>query len=423
MDTREKLLCVGIDLCSDYSQVSIYSYGAKEPVSVDFAGAESKYRVPTTVSKMLGKDEWFAGDEAIGSMKIGEAVAVKDILKKAADKNPVRVDDIAVMPIELLSVYFDYLLKTARNAANTEEIGAVCVTLEDFNISVLNVAVKAMEKLGIGRDRLTFASHDESFVYYALSQKQELWNNDVFLFDYGRGGLTARRLYIGNERGVRIAMIHTDGFTEEIPFELCENSISTEYLDNRLRDIAVKLLERKSVSTVYLTGEAFREDLNLPGFIKYICDRRRVFAGNNLYCKGACYQAIELAGGAGPDVMLACPQRITTGIEMKISDRGRDKILRMVKPGINWFEAECEFDFIVDGTEELEIFLSPLDTREKQLVRVPLTDFPKRPRKATRITVSFSFTSDSRCHMMVKDRGFGEFYASSGRVINEELLL
>ena len=423
MDTREKLLCVGIDLCSDYSQVSIYSYGAKEPASVDFAGAENKYRVPTTVSKMLSKDEWFAGDEAIGSMKIGEAVAVNDILKKAADKNPVRVDDIAVMPIELLSVYFDYLLKTAKNAANTEEIGAVCVTLEDFNISVLNVAVKAMEKLGIGRDRLTFASHDESFVYYALSQKQELWNNDVFLFDYGRGGLIARRLYIGNERGVRIAMIHTDGFTEEVPFELCENSISTEYLDNRLRDIAVKLLERKSVSTVYLTGEAFREDLNLPGFIKYICDRRRVFAGNNLYCKGACYQAIELAGGAGPDVMLACPQRITTGIEMKISDRGRDKILRMVKPGINWFEAECEFDFIVDGTEELEIFLSPLDSREKQLVRVPLTDFPKRPRKATRITVSFSFTSDSRCHMMVKDRGFGEFYASSGRVINEELLL
>lgn len=423
MDTREKCLCVGIDLCSDYSQVSIYSYKTKEPVSVEFAESESRYRVPTAVSKMLGKDEWFAGYEAIGSVKLGEAVEVKNILKKAADKNPVRVDDVSVMPIELLAVFFDYLLKTAKSAAGTGEIGAVCVTLEDFNISVLNVAVKAMEKLGIGRDRLTLASHDESFVYYALSQKQELWNNDVFLFDYGREGLFAKRLYIGNERGVRIAMVHTDGFTEEIPFELCENSISTEYLDNRLKDIAAKLFERKSISTVYLTGEAFKEDLNLPGFIKFVCDRRRAFAGNNLYCKGACYQALELAGGGGIDIMLACPQRITTGIEMKISDRGRDKILRMVKPGINWFEAGCEFDFIVDGTEELEIFLSPVDTREKQLVRVPLTDFPKRPRKASRITVSFSFTSDSRCHMMVKDRGFGEFYASSGRVINEELLL
>ncbi|MCM1308603.1 MAG: DUF5716 family protein [Butyrivibrio sp.] len=423
MDTKEKLLCVGIDLCSDYSQVSVCGCKSGEPVSVDFAGAESKYRVPTAVSKMLGKDEWFAGDEAIGSVKLGEAVAVRDILKKAADKNPVRVDDMSVMPIELLAVYFGYLLKTAKAAAGTDEIGAVCVTLEDFNISVLNVAVKAMEKLGIGRDRLVLTSHDESFVYYALSQKKEMWNNDVFLFDYGRGGLSARRLYIGSERGVKIAMTHTDGFAEEIPYELCENTVSTEYLDNRLKGIAEKLFEKKSISTVYLTGEAFKEELKLPGFVKYICDRRRVFIGNNLYCKGACYQAAELAGAGGPDVMLACPQRITTGIEMKISDRGRDKILRMVKPGINWFEAGCEFDFIVDGAQELEIFLSPLDSREKQLVRVPLADFPKRPDKASRITVSFSFTSDSRCHMMVKDRGFGEFYASSGRVINEELLL
>lgn len=423
MDTKEKLLCVGIDLCGDYSQISIYSYRSKEPVSVDFAGTESRYRVPTVVSKMLGKDEWFAGEEAVESAKLGEAAAVRDILKKAADKNPVRVDDMSVMPIKLLAVFFDYLLKTAKHTAQTEEIGAVCVTLEDFNISVLNVAVKAMEHIGIGRDRLAFASHDESFVYYALSQKQELWNNDVFLFDYGRGGLTAKRLYIANERGIRIAMVHTDGFTEEIPYELCENSLSAEYLDNRLKDTAAKLFEKKNISTVYLTGEAFKDDMNLPGFIKYLCERRRVFAGNNLYCKGACYQAVELACGKGPDVMLACPQRVTTGIEMKISDRGRDKILRMVKPGINWFEAGCEFDFIVDGAKELEIFLSPVDTREKQLVKVPLTDFPERPGKASRITVSFSFTSDSRCHMMVKDRGFGEFYASSGRVINEELLL
>ena len=78
---------------------------------------------------------------------------------------------------------------------------------------------------------------------------------------------------------------------------------------------------------------------------------------------------------------------------------------------------------IVDDMDELEIFLSPLGTREKQLVRVPLGDFPKRPEKATRITVSFSFTSDSRCHMMVKDKGFGEFFLSSGIVMNEELLL
>ena len=123
------------------------------------------------------------------------------------------------------------------------------------------------------------------------------------------------------------------------------------------------------------------------------------------------------------EYLLACPERITTGIELKIQDRGRDKILRMVRPGVNWYGADCSYDLIVDEAEELEIFLSPIDTMEKQLVRVPLTDFPTRPAKATRITLKLSFTSDSRCHLMVIDKGFGEFFAGSGRIINEELLL
>ena len=95
----------------------------------------------------------------------------------------------------------------------------------------------------------------------------------------------------------------------------------------------------------------------------------------------------------------------------------------MVKPGVNWFKADCSYDFIVDDATDMEIFLSPVDSKDKQVVRVSLQDFPKRINKATRITVSLSFTSDSRCHLMIKDKGFGEFFASSGSVVNEELLL
>ena len=158
---------------------------------------------------------------------------------------------------------------------------------------------------------------------------------------------------------------------------------------------------------------------------RYFPDRwKRVFAGQNLYAKGAAYAAGEgFLVNKAKDYLIACKERITTGLEMKISDRGKDKILRMIKPGVNWFGADCSYDFILDDVNELEIFLSPVDIREKQLIRISLDGFPKRGNKATRITVSLSFTSDSRCHLMVKDRGFGEFFASSGRVINEELLL
>lgn len=423
MGDRDGFFGIGIDLCSDYSQVS-YSNNGEEPVSVEFPGTGDIYCVPTVVSKTLGRDEWFAGYDAVNSSKLGEACLVEDILGKAADKNPVSIDEGMVMPIELVVRYLGYLISMAKTAGKSDKVGRVCVTFEDFNISILNVVQKALVMLGIDKDRIMLACHDESYIYYAISQKEELWSGEVYLFEYGAKGLYVKNMYMANERGTRIVMIHTDDLSEELPYTLSENSLSEDYLDKTLAHAAAGVLGRRNVSSVYLTGKYFGGDINLPEFVKYLCDRGRVFAGQNMYCKGACYQAVNQgADGRYRDMMIACSERITTGIEIRITDRGRDKMLRMLKPGVNWFGADCSYDFIVDGIKELEIFLSPVDTLEKQLVRVPLDDFPERPGKATRISVSFSFTSDSRCHMMIKDMGFGEFFASSGRVINEELLL
>ena len=419
-----KLFCVGIDLCSEFSQVAYFNYRDTEPVSVDFQDMELKYQIPTVVCKTIGREEWSAGMEAVRINKSGDGVLVDGLLDKAADKNPVNVENVVIMPIELIKIYLDYLLQMARKAGGSDTIDKVCITVEDFNISILNVIAKALEELGIDREHYEIISHGESFIFYTLNQKHELFKGDVMLFDYSRRGLNVNRMYIANERGIKIVMIQSDDFSSEIPYSLSENKASVDLLDERLKEAAQKTMEKHNVTSVFLIGRGFSDDIKLQDFIKYVCNRKRVFAGQNLYAKGACYAASNgLLTNSVRDYLIACAQRITTGIEMKISDRGRDKILRMIRPGINWFGADCSYDFIVDDMKELEIFLSPVDTKEKQLVRISLEDFPVRPNKATRITLSLSFTSDSRCHLMVKDRGFGEFYQSSGSVINEELLL
>lgn len=420
----DSIFCVGIDLCDDYSQVSYSNGNMAEPETLDFTGLEYQYRIPTMISKTIGRDEWFAGDEALKSSKLGEAKNVGSLYKIAMDKNPLNIDDTTIMPIELIMKYLDYLISAAKDAGKSEKVDKISIAFEEYNISMLNVVAKALELLGYDRKSYSFISHDEAFVYYALSQKNDLWRNDVFLFDYEKRGLTVKRLYVANQFGNKLALVNNIDFAEEIPYELSRNTLSEEFLDTKLLQVATSSFEKKNISTVYLTGMGFEGDKNLPSFIKCICDKKRAFVGANLYCRGACYSALEAAGKPYlRDIMLACSQRITTGIEMKISDRGRDKILRLVKPGANWYFADCRYDFIVDEATELELFLSPLDTSEKQVVRVSLTDFLDRPKKATRISVTFSFTSDSRCHMMVKDMGFGEFFASSGRIINEEILL
>lgn len=421
----EKALYVGIDFGNAFSQVSFYNFKENEPVSVDFSGLENRYQIPTVISKTLGREEWFIGDEAKNCAALGEAELVDDLIGKAINREPVIVDDISMMPMDLVRIFFDGLLHSVTLFSGIGTIGKICITLEEYRIGILNIISEALYGLGFSRDQFIFAGREESYIYYAMSQDKELWRGDVVLFDFDVKGLHYYRLYSVIERGTRIVMTHEENLEEEVPYVLLDGESAEGLLDERLTRCARALFENANVTTVYLTGKGFEGELHVPEFLRYICERRRVFAGQNLYTKGACYQAYESAreNSAFKDMLLACPQRITTGVEVRIESQGRDKILRLVKPGVNWYGADVSVDFILDDIKELELFLSPLDTKEKQIAKISLEDFPDRPNKATRITLKMSFTSDSRCHVMILDRGFGDFFPSSARVINEELLL
>ena len=254
---------VGIDFCNDFSQVSYYNFTDNEPVSVDYSGLESKYNIPTVVSKTIGKDEWFSGDEARKSATLGEAVLIDNLVNIALERNPVIVDDTSVMPVELISIFLDEMLQSVKIAAGVEHIEKVCITMEYFHISLLNILAEAMNKLGYPKDKVIFTSHTESFVYYSLCQKSELWQNDVALFEYGKGGLKYQLMNIAVFRGKKIVMTHSEDFTEEMPYSLIQNKASVEYMDKRLTEIASRMFDKKNISTVYLTGKAFSEDLRL----------------------------------------------------------------------------------------------------------------------------------------------------------------
>ena len=413
------MFIVGIDLGNEYSQVCYYNFKTNEPESVNFSAPAVQYRVPTVVLKERNKEGWLAGDVAVSCHSLGEGVLFSDLLRHAADNEPVKAEDVTVMPIELITVMLDYLIQSAKSDFGDEEPDKICITVENFDISVLKVIDKAISRLGYAEDKVIFSSYVEAYAYYALCQKEELWRNDNVLFDYDENGLKYCRIATMIDRGTRIVMSELKDYREKVPY-----TTDMEELTGLLLEVAQNEFNKKTISTVYLTGEGFGGEFECERFINFVCNKRRVFAGQNLYAKGACYQAYEsVVGDRFKNIIMGCNERITTGIEMKICDRGVDKIFRMVIPGTNWYKADCAYDFIVDDCEEIEIFLSPIDMKEKQLVKIPLTDFPKRENKTTRVSVALKFTNDKRCKLEIRDKGFGEFVKSSGRVICEELLL
>ena len=64
-----------------------------------------------------------------------------------------------------------------------------------------------------------------------------------------------------------------------------------------------------------------------------------------------------------------------------------------------------------------------LESRKKKVVRVPLTGFPNRPPRTTRIEMNVGFRDENTMAMVIKDKGFGELFPASDAVVRQEVVL
>jgi len=385
--TNEFIL--GIDICDKFSQVSYYDVKTQTAESVPLAG---------------------------NVMILKNPISLAVIFENTQQGLPIQMNDLTNL--------VRYLLEGAKKFKNISEVDKICVTVEDFNITLLDALKSVFSGLGYNADRLSFISHEESYAYYAFSMKKELWSGGVLLLDYSNKGITAFHLTNFKIKSNDVIVEECQIFDDDALLQVIkgEKEKALEEVDERLVEIVKQLMNGKVISSIYLTGAGFDTDHLPSGFLKFICSRQRVFVGQNLYVKGACIAASEeVVATKYINTIFACKNRITTGIEMEIVERGKNRMLRIVKPGTNWYEAGRTLNFIVDDCNEIRLKMNPVAGKEQYEEMIDLSEFPYRTDKTTRIKMGFEFTADDRCLVTVKDKGFGDIVRSSGKVIYKNL--
>ena len=126
---------------------------------------------------------------------------------------------------------------------------------------------EAVGLMGIAKDKVIYTSHVESFVYYALCRKKDLWKNDNVVFDYGKDGLVYSRMATAPYGGSTIVMSERLDLRTEVGY-----TTDNERLEETLLKKAKELFDRKLISTVYLTGEGFEGDFSCDRFINFVCN-------------------------------------------------------------------------------------------------------------------------------------------------------
>ena len=356
----EKVI-VGYDLGNKYAQISCYVTGSEEEIrTLSSVAGSSVYTIPLALSKRQGVNQWFYGSEAIRYAGEEEGILVENLLKLARDGEPVQIDGAPIDPVALLTLFLKRSLGLLSQVTNTERIGALMITCEELDHRMLEVLTAATEGLHLKTDQICFQSHVESFYYYNLYQPEELWRHKTILCEYGDASIRTYCMECNRHTTPVVAYMEE----REFPFPVPES-------DEKMQEIAKKLCENQMISSVYLIGEAFSRDW-MKESLRYLCKGRRVFQGNNLFSKGACYGMMErlTPGENGKNHVFLGRDKLKSNIGMKVLRQGEESYQALLDAGINWYEAKNTMEFYLLEGRAVEILITSLTGKGNRIARI-----------------------------------------------------
>lgn len=402
-------LVIGMDLCDTYTHIS-----CMEP--------EQTWVIPTVVCKNKNADEWYVEEEAYAHTLVGDGIMEDKLLTQVMKDGTATIGGIKYEGIYLLKMFLEKALELPKKAAGSREIASIVIAVSCLDVKLMDSLLYCVDYLKIPRDRVHLISHTESFVYYVMSQKREVWSNQVGMFDLTNQSLRYYELKV--QRGLRQMQVVADceNLEEGFHLDVLDNTAGARLADRILCSCADRILQKRLFSAIVLTGKGFENTEWAPEFMKQVCSRRRLFVENSLFSKGALMKAADyLQEKSSYPFICICEGRLKTTVSVKVLNHDKEGQLVLAAAGDNWYEAKSTVDFIVTGNPEVEFTISPLDPKKKKLVKIGLEDFPKRPDRTTKIELSLGFSDDRTMVAVIKDKGFGEIFPAEDVMIKQEV--
>ena len=286
-----KKVIVGYDLGREQAQISYCGLEESEPETVSAVAGTEQYNIPAVLCKRSGVSQWYYGKEAVKFAEQEEGILVEDLLTLAERGEDVLVEGEVFDPVALLTLFVKRSLSLLGMRIPLNQIEAFMFTVEELTPRIVDVLGKVAAGLQLKAGHIAFQNYSESFYAYTLHQEKEIWKNDVVIFEYHH---FLKMLCLECNRRTRPQVV----FIERRDFpgverrvwkeEEAGRQLQMEELDALFLHLAGEALSGRMVSTVFLLGDGFKESW-MKESLKFLCRNRRVFQGNNLYSKGACY--------------------------------------------------------------------------------------------------------------------------------------
>ena len=434
---------LGMDLDDRYAQISCWLPGEQKPETLSAEAEGEEYMIPAVLCRRTDRYVWTYGREALQTAERGEGVLVDNLLSSALQGKKVEAGGEIFEATALLALFIKRSLSllggTSRGALRgyrgLEKADFFMFTFEKVDRQALEMVERVALLLSLSPERVSCQSRAESFFYYNINQPEELWRHLCMICDFG--GRTLKTMLFEANHHTRPATVTVSeeeqaSLTRHIPegkeYEAKEPSGEmAEEMDEAFLALFQKLSAGKIIDTIYLIGDGFEGNW-YQKTLSALCMNRRVFRGNNLYSKGACYgggykAAQKSRQKAGQEYVYLGADMLKVNLGLDAVKRGEDIYFSLLDAGMNWFDARGECDFLLDQDYAFSLRLSPVSGRKARQIVVTLSGVPERPPGTTRIHLTVSCPDAETVKLRMEDKGFGDFFPSSGLAWEESFSL
>ncbi len=400
--TAVKDIYLGIDFGPESTILSIYNQNMAEPQTISTVLGAENYAIPTALAKKNGLSQWYFGHDANLQSSLGQASLVEDLYKNAYDDTKLVVSGESYSARQLLVIYFKKLLSMPSIYSVMDRLKKLIVCIDIVDSTIIELLQYVAQELNIGQDSLLIIDKKECFYYYGLSQKPDLFTYNVALFEYSKKNSFS--LILSRNTSTKPQVVTVDKQSNDM----------TSCNDQDFLNIAKRTFGNKVFSAVYLVGDGFNGEW-MKESLTFLCRGRKVFLGQNLYSKGACYAGLIKSTDKDWPFIYIGDNDLKFNISLKLIDKGEYTFYSLLEAGRSWFEEKGECEVIIDGNSEVELYMQKPEQRMATTQVLELIDMPERENRTTRVRIEAVPLSDASVKINITDLGFGEISPSSGK--------
>ncbi len=410
---------VGLDVNDSFAQVSVCKVDSDNPSTLSLTEGSEDFNVPLYMLKRRSDGSWLFGNEAKEAED--EGVLVDNLFARAREKKTVRIDREEYLAKDIFLLFLKKVLLMFPVMVTPDKILSITITLKEANSDTIIMLQELPSLIKVNPDVLHFITYEESYFYYMLYQPSELQNHNILLFDTSGDKLRSYSLMRNFFKSPGVATVEVKeyvNFPAEAPMEYEKGERDSLFLR-----IASELCNSTVYSGVYLIGQCFYSDWASES-LQYLCKGRKVFKGNNLFSKGACFAAKEKLQPSGKENKIQYlgndRLKVTIGVE---TDDAPKEMIPLIEGGSQWFESIGRCELILKETDKISIYLSYLYNNYVARGEITLPGLNTSNNRITRVSVEVKMISEDTALFKVWDMGFGELFPSTGKDWEQELKL